>query len=53
MKKTEKPKEGTPLSPQTTDLSKHGEIKTDYPLSEKDEIKQAEEKMRKSANKDK
>jgi len=27
------------------------ELKTDYPLSEKDEVKQAEEKMRKRAKK--
>lgn len=51
MKKTE-PKEGTPAEkPQNTGEGKHGELKTDFPLSEKDEIKQAEEKMRKSSKK--
>jgi hypothetical protein len=29
----------------------HSELKTDFPLSEKDEVKQAEEKMRKRAKK--
>jgi len=29
----------------------HEKIKTDFPLSEKDEVKQAEEKMRKRTNK--
>jgi len=30
---------------------KHQEIKTDFPLSEKDEVKQAEEKLRSALNK--
>ncbi|TWJ02356.1 hypothetical protein JN11_01328 [Mucilaginibacter frigoritolerans] len=38
---------------QAQDSRKHNELKTDYPLSEKDEIKQAEEKMRKSSKKEK
>jgi len=29
----------------------HSELKTDFPLSEKDEVKQAEEKMRKRVKK--
>lgn len=48
MKKTEPTKEGTP---NTQDASKTHELKTDFPLSEKDEVKQAEEKMRKAAKK--
>jgi hypothetical protein len=44
MKKTEKTKEGTLKNKVTTT---HEELKTDFPLSEKDQIKQAEEKMRK------
>jgi len=44
MKKAEKTKEGTPKGKTATT---HEELKTDFPLSEKDQIKQAEEKMRK------
>ncbi|WP_295792626.1 hypothetical protein [Mucilaginibacter sp.] len=50
MKKTETPeklKEGSKgVAPQKAE-----EIKTEGPLSEKDEVKQAEEKMRKAAKK--
>jgi hypothetical protein len=48
MKKTEPTKEGTPKS---QDTNKPHELKTDFPLSEKDEVKQAEEKMRKAVKK--
>jgi hypothetical protein len=52
MKKTQ-PKEGTPIEKyqKANDSKRYGELKTDYPLSEKDEIKQAEEKMRKASKK--
>jgi hypothetical protein len=47
--KQKKPKEGPEKSAvKTTDLNKREEIKTDFPLSEKDEIKQAEERLRKA-----
>jgi hypothetical protein len=51
--KKEQAKEGTPAEKdqKAHDGKKHGELKTDYPLSEKDEIKQAEEKMRKASKK--
>jgi hypothetical protein len=51
MKKTDKTNHD-PLKehPKNAD-NNHGELKTDYPLSEKDEIKQAEEKMRKAVKK--
>lgn len=50
MKQATKPKEGSPTGDQkSASMNKHGELKTDFPLSEKDEIKQAEEKMRKAA----
>jgi hypothetical protein len=53
MKKT-KTREGDPShQPQNTGSNKRTELKTDLPLSEKDEIKQAEEKMRKAAKKQK
>jgi hypothetical protein len=48
MKDPEKPKEGTPAEPGT---GKKYKLKTDYPLSEKDEVKEAEEKMRKREKK--
>jgi hypothetical protein len=44
MKKAEKTKEGPPKRKET---NRQEEIKTDFPLSEKDQVKQAEEKMRK------
>jgi hypothetical protein len=44
MKKAIKPKVGTPKTNVTTTYE---ELKTDFPLSEKDQFKQAEEKMRK------
>lgn len=34
-----------------TNASRRNELKTDLPLSEKDEVKQAEEKMRKRVGK--
>ncbi|WP_428330406.1 hypothetical protein [Mucilaginibacter sp.] len=44
-----KVKEGSAASkPKSEHLNKPAEIKTDIPLSEKDEVKQAEEKMRKA-----
>ncbi len=50
--KEEKVKEGSPkANTKTTVLQKPGELKTDFPLSEKDEVKQAEEKMRKRRKK--
>lgn len=48
MKKTEQIKEGTP---KLTQAAKSHELKTDYPLSEKDEVKQAEEKLRRGTKK--
>ncbi|MDF2432610.1 MAG: hypothetical protein JWP44_2241 [Mucilaginibacter sp.] len=51
MKNIEKPKEGTQKETPKNADKKHGEIKTDSPLSEKDEVKQAEEKMRKTVKK--
>ncbi|MDB5017866.1 MAG: hypothetical protein JWQ84_2698 [Mucilaginibacter sp.] len=51
MKNIEKPKDGTKKGLSKSIGQKHGEIKTDDPLSEKDEVKQAEEKMRKTAKK--
>jgi hypothetical protein len=38
-------------SPKSIDQRKRGELKTDYPLSEKDEIKKAEDKLRKATKK--
>ncbi len=50
MKQATKSKEGSPKDDQkSTRMNKLGELKTDFPLSEKDEIKQAEERMRKAA----
>jgi hypothetical protein len=43
MKKADKKNEGSPKPKET---NRHEEIKTDFPLSEKDQVKQAEEKMR-------
>jgi hypothetical protein len=37
--------------PKSTEKSKHAEIKPDILTSEKDEVKRAEEKMRKMINK--
>jgi hypothetical protein len=48
MKKPEQIKEGTPKNAKS---NKTDELKTDLPLSEKDEVKQAEEKMRKAIKK--
>jgi len=49
--KKESKEEGTlknnPKAPGSNDTD---EIKTDFPLSEKDEVKQAETRMRKAAN---
>ena len=39
-------KEETPGEGSKNTAAKSSELKTDYPLSEKDEIKKAEEKMR-------
>jgi hypothetical protein len=38
-------------SPGLPGREKKGELSTDFPLSEKDEVKQAEERLRKSAKK--
>jgi hypothetical protein len=52
MKKTEKPVEGpAKKAPPSQNKGRHAEIKTDAPLSEKDEVKQAEDKMRKAVKK--
>ena len=52
MIKAEPLKEGTINGPsQIPGTNTHGEIKSDEPLSEKDEVKKAEEKMRKAAKK--
>ena len=52
MEKTGKTKgESLKDSPKSIDQDEHGELKTDYPLSEKDEIKKAEEKLRKATKK--
>jgi len=48
MKKTEKTKGGHTLQNPARENAGHREIKPDYPLSEKDEVKQAEEKLRKA-----
>jgi hypothetical protein len=50
MKKTIKPAESHPADhSKSSHLARHPEIKTEHPLSEKDELKQAEERMRKAA----
>ncbi len=52
MKKIERRQESSPKGGiRSTELNRHGEIKTDYPLIEKDEVKQAEERMRRAAKK--
>jgi len=38
-------------TPKNTPMNKPGELKTDQPLSEKDEVKQAEERLRKAQKK--
>ncbi|WP_259071641.1 hypothetical protein HDF24_22695 [Mucilaginibacter sp. X4EP1] len=53
MKKTKTGEGDSSYQPQNTGSNKRSELKTDLPLSEKDEIKQAEEKMRKAAKKGK
>ncbi len=51
MKKTESGEGASSQQLQNTGSNKRQELKTDLPLSEKDEIKQAEEKMRKASKK--
>ena len=52
MEKTGKIKDGSlQAPPKSIDHHEHGELKTDYPLSEKDEIKKAEERLRKATKK--
>jgi hypothetical protein len=52
MKKNEKPAGGQPATPlKNSTAHRHHEIKTDRPLIEKDEVKQAEERMRKASKK--
>ena len=48
MTKTGKPSEGEKIKNENHRLNKRNEIKTDYPLSEKDAVKQAEDRMRKA-----
>jgi len=48
MKKTAQPSEGEKVKTENHRLNKRDEIKTDYPLSEKDAVKQAEDRMRKA-----
>lgn len=50
MKKTAKQPNTKPvkMAPNADEGYKHEEIKTDYPLSEKDEVKAAETRMRKA-----
>jgi len=52
MKKAEDKKEGIQTHAKNSDIGGHHGLKTDYPLSEKDEIKQAEERMRKARKKE-
>jgi hypothetical protein len=47
MKKIQKTKGGRTVQNPGRENAGHSEIKPDYPLSEKDEVKLAEEKMRK------
>jgi hypothetical protein len=49
MKKVPQPKEGGKIRHEDHQLNKGNELKTDYPLSEKDQVKQAEERQRKRA----
>jgi hypothetical protein len=52
MERTGKVRDGSLREPQKSlDQDEHSELKTDYPLSEKDEIKKAEEKLRKATKK--
>ena len=52
MEKTGKTKDDSLKQPtKNADMNNHGELKTDYPLSEKDEIKLAEERLRKAVKK--
>jgi len=52
MEKPVKTKNNSRKEPtKNTDQEGHGELKTDYPLSEKDEIKKAEERLRRSTKK--
>jgi hypothetical protein len=54
MKKQAKKSEvSQPNQTDGNELNRAGTLQTDYPLSEKDEIKQAEEKMRKASKKKK
>lgn len=49
MEKTGKTRDDSLKEPtKSIDLHEYGELKTDYPLSEKDEIKKAEERLRKA-----
>jgi hypothetical protein len=51
MKEKERNKKGGLDLSKKTDPEGHPEIKTDLPLSEKDEVKQAEERLRKIVKK--
>ncbi len=52
MEKTGKIKNNSLKEPtKSIDQDDDGELKTDYPLSEKDEIKKAEERLRKATKK--
>ena len=51
MKKEQPPKDGSPIDTvKSTNAKKNITLKTDFPLSEKDEVKKAEEKLRKKDN---
>ena len=49
MTNTKKTKGGPQTGPPKGDEEEKHELKTDFPLSEKDEVKQAEEKLRKAS----
>ena len=51
MKKTTPQSEGKKIGNENHGLTDRDEIKTDYPLSEKDAVKQAEERMRQARKK--
>ena len=53
MKNEKQKKEGTQeVKTDEPEQTRESELKTDYPLSEKDQVKEAEDKIRKHLNKD-
>jgi len=52
MKKTAAQPEGKKIKTENHRLNKRDEIKTEFPISEKDSVKQAEERMRQVRKKD-